>query len=227
MPDPIDPIRPTQSSHPLISSEQAATLEKIATGINARDRRHTALAVANGFALRKAKKILGHGQFANWCRRETGYELRTAQNLMSLAELAQRDNAVSGLGLTVVYRIASPSTPKEIVDLVLQRARRGEKVSIGQVEKLLVRTASPRTELIVVESVKATKPDGYVIAGIIASELGAEQARRLSALLDALEPSAFDTFKSELRKRLRPMNHGRPPIRTGDPVKAGLSADLM
>jgi hypothetical protein len=79
-----------------------------------------------GGVLIAAKKILGHGQFQAWILAEFSMNIRTAQRLMNAAQLASKHDIVSHLKPTVLYALASPSTPPSVQDTVIRRLRRGD-----------------------------------------------------------------------------------------------------
>jgi chromatin segregation and condensation protein Rec8/ScpA/Scc1 (kleisin family) len=89
----------------------------------------------------EVKQQLPHGRFENWVQAECGINIRTAENYIRAAQLAKDKNeTVSLLPPSLVYRLASKSAPTEIVEEVLDRAGKGEVIDPREVEDSL-RTA--------------------------------------------------------------------------------------
>ena len=69
-----------------------------------------------GALLREAKALLPHGKFEGWARRELGVSLRSAENYMAAsAFLEGKPETVSHLPPSVIYKLAAPSAPPELV----------------------------------------------------------------------------------------------------------------
>ncbi|MDB5627834.1 MAG: hypothetical protein JWQ51_174 [Tardiphaga sp.] len=82
-----------------------------------------------GRKLMLAKSDLQHGGFEQWVEKEVGIAARTAQAYVSAARLADGKGAtVALLPPATVYRLAAKSTPAEVIDDVLNRAKAGEMV---------------------------------------------------------------------------------------------------
>ena len=58
-----------------------------------------------------------------WIEREVGILRRTAQAYMSAAKLAEKSATVALLLPATVYRLAAPSVPAAVVEIVLGPAR--------------------------------------------------------------------------------------------------------
>jgi hypothetical protein len=100
-----------------------------------------------GANLYAAKRMLGHGQFVQWVESECGFSPRSAQNYMRASEFAgDKCATVAFLPPAVVYRLAAPTAPPEVVFEVLARAANGERVSHAEVIQML-RSAKERTRL--------------------------------------------------------------------------------
>ena len=69
-----------------------------------------------GALLREAKALLPHGKFAGWARRELGVSLRSAENYMAASRLLEgKSETVAHLPPNIIYKLASPSAPPELV----------------------------------------------------------------------------------------------------------------
>lgn len=76
--------------------------------------------VAVGQALIDVKLRLDHGQFGSWLQSEFGMTDRHARNFMNVAiRFSDKTETVSDFPATVLYLLAAPSTPDEIVEQVI------------------------------------------------------------------------------------------------------------
>lgn len=112
---------------PALVDDLRATPESIRKSI------HKSLAkiVAIGNELIFANDKIEHGSFVPWVEKEIGIPIRTAQNYMNAARFAaeHKNEIISFLPPTTIYRLAAPGVPAEIVDHVLARAQAGEIVT--------------------------------------------------------------------------------------------------
>jgi hypothetical protein len=130
-----------------LAADDAEFLRKWATRIR-QGIKSTVEAICDiGVQLCGAKQMLGHGQFIQWVESEFGFSPRSAQNYMRASEFASDKCAtVAFLTPAVVYRLAAPTAPPEVVSEVLARAANGERVSHAEVVQML-RAAKERTRL--------------------------------------------------------------------------------
>jgi hypothetical protein len=84
-----------------------------------------------GRRLLDAKRRLGHGRFGDWVRAEFAWSERTAQRWMAVARRLKsvKVSDLEAVSPTVLYGLASPSTPPAVRADVLEAARRGEPVT--------------------------------------------------------------------------------------------------
>lgn len=108
-----------------------------AKSIRARMARTAEDLVAIGAELRRVKASLGHGVFLKWIDAELGISDRTARNLMRVAEtFADKAETISDFAPSVLYALASPSTPETVRELVAERATAGEPVTIDDIRQM-------------------------------------------------------------------------------------------
>ena len=118
-----------------MSAPEVAALRSQADKIRRLSRSSMATIIELGRELVDAKKRLPHGQFERWVEAECGFTRRTANNYMTAASFADdKPETVSDLSPSLVYQLASKSTPVEIVDEILDRARKGEVIDQREVE---------------------------------------------------------------------------------------------
>ena len=84
-----------------------------------------------GDLLLQAKAQLDHGQFQTWAERELGIRPRSAQNYMNAAAFVKdKSETVALLLPAILYKIAAPSAPKEIVERVVN----AEAIDVSAIE---------------------------------------------------------------------------------------------
>lgn len=116
-------------------------VEDAAVDIAVSGRRMTASVMAIGAALMRAKKLLAHGQFEDWCRVEFGMSERTAQNMMNVTRTFDgKSEKISLLSDSTLYLLAAPSTPEAVREAVIEQAERtGVSPSVAEVKKEIER----------------------------------------------------------------------------------------
>lgn len=87
-----------------------------------------------GRDLIRVKDLLGHGKFLPWIKDEFGMSRQTADNFVHVAEtFGAKLPIVSNLPPTVLYALAAPSTPDEVKEEIIDRAKAGGKVTSADV----------------------------------------------------------------------------------------------
>jgi hypothetical protein len=116
------------------------------TALRIKDRMQASI-IDTGRDLLAVKNMLGHGAFGHWLKVEFGSTDRTARNFMGAAELADaKSEIVSVLPATVLYRLASPSTPDAVRDAMVSRLERGETVSKADISDAVDRHLQDEAE---------------------------------------------------------------------------------
>jgi menaquinone-dependent protoporphyrinogen IX oxidase len=83
------------------------------------------------------KEKLPHGSFLPWIGSEFGLTDKTAQNFMNVAErFGSKNEIISDFKPTLLYLLAAPSTPDEVVEQVIEKAENGETVTAKEVKEL-------------------------------------------------------------------------------------------
>jgi Protein of unknown function (DUF3102) len=127
-------------------SHASSLLAQHADMIRQQHRRALVSIIEIGRLLRECKKLLVHGEWLPWLQREFSWSERTARNYIAIHECfaAKSANVADlSLDLTTLYLLAAPSTPPEVRDEVIERARAGEMLSRQQVQRI-VRQAKPQ-----------------------------------------------------------------------------------
>jgi hypothetical protein len=97
-------------------------------------------AIEIGRRLDACKFIVGHGNWGRWLKEEFDWSERTAQSLINVYDMAKSKSANFsdlGLPLSALYLLASPSTPPEAVDEVVERAEAGEIIKLADVQETI------------------------------------------------------------------------------------------
>jgi hypothetical protein len=145
-----------------------------------------------GRRLTEAKKLCGHGNWLPWLKREFGWSENTALRFMRAhelssslksAKLADLEIPVSGL-----YLLAAPSTPPEVVDAVIERAKAGEHPKHAEIVQAIAEMRS-----------------GLVYAG------KGKKFANFSELERVLDRAEGDAAVEEERNALRSFAHGDGP----------------
>jgi hypothetical protein len=92
-----------------------------------------------GRRLTEAKKLCGHGNWLPWLKREFGWAENTALNFMRVHALSLKSANFADLSLPIsgLYQLAAPSTPPEVVDEMIDRARSGERVTHAEIAQAI------------------------------------------------------------------------------------------
>lgn len=184
----------------------------------------TSAIIRIGNDLIAVKQALEPGKFRGWIESECGFSVRTAENYMGAARLAEGRNAtVAFLQPATVYRLAAKSAPAEIVNAVLQRAEQGETVSDRDVaaaldevrfqrreaERKIKRKSLTKRQLALrekqrLETAECDARQGaaiYDAAISLVAELGTEKARFLLRLYRSTEYNFWDVL-DEVNKQV-------------------------
>jgi hypothetical protein len=122
----MTPSRDSVKSSPKLE-EHAQTIRKLS-------KRIAADIIGIGRHLAEARQLCGHGQWLLWLEREFRWTDRHARNFIAVYDMSKSENfSDSCLPLSVLYKLAAPSTPEAIRAEVLARAESGERVSHKEV----------------------------------------------------------------------------------------------
>jgi hypothetical protein len=167
-----------------LSKEHEFQLREFAHELKTGGRHECSAAVKRGETLLRAKPLLKiqRRKFGEWLDVEAGLHPRTAQLLMSLARLAEKEPDVPDLVVVAIgYKLAERATPPEVVAQVLAAARNGEPISLAWVKALIdaKKKKEPKPE-------RENRPsDVAEIAKRLACALEPEQTAALRRLLEA------------------------------------------
>jgi len=101
-----------------------------------------------GHHLMRVKAALPHGQFGKWAEQELGIKPRAATNYMLAADwLKGKPETLADLPPTIIYALASPTAPHDIVHDVLARVETGSPLIPSVIRDKLAVAADERAEL--------------------------------------------------------------------------------
>ena len=128
-----------------ISPEHRETVKEAAIDIRQRTKRASDDILQIGARLCEVKALLPHGQFQDWAEDEFGMSKRTAQNLMNVAQrFLDKNETVSLLGTSVLYLLASPSTPDAAIDAVVEYAQTNGAPTKAETQRIIAEHKEPR-----------------------------------------------------------------------------------
>jgi hypothetical protein len=146
---------------PRDDSERNADLAAHAEAIRALGKQMVANVIEIGHRLTICKEALGHGNWLPWLEREFGWAEQSARNFMAVHAMSLKSPTVGDLNLDMrsLYLLAAPSTPAEVRDEILDRAKR-EKVSHTEVKRAVTeaRPTPTRTPAPAPAASKRTSP---------------------------------------------------------------------
>ena len=116
-----------------VPQESRAEVYELTKSVKDARGRHLAVIVEIGGALRRAKELLGHGNFLPWLKAEFRWSERTARNYMSLAAHFQGKTAnFADLDLGTARELID--APAEVSEPIMRRAEAGETISQEEVK---------------------------------------------------------------------------------------------
>ena len=116
-----------------VPQESRAEVFELTKSVKDARGRHLAVIVEIGGTLRRAKELLGHGNFLPWLKAEFRWSERTARNYMSLAAHFQDKTAnFADLDLGTARELID--SPAEVSEPIMRRAEAGETISQEEVE---------------------------------------------------------------------------------------------
>jgi hypothetical protein len=119
-----------------LDSATADVLRQAAHQIRSFERNAAQAMITIGKTLLGIRDQLDHGQFGAWLKAEFNWTARTAQNYMRAAEIfGTKCETISHLPATLIYRLAAPSTPKQIQDKVVADLEAGKSIDHRALKK--------------------------------------------------------------------------------------------
>lgn len=187
------------------SPSEVAFLQTTAKRVRALIRRTTHQLIEIGENLTQIKERMAHGQFAAFCDAELGIKLRSAENYMSLAELAKTypPALVARLPARAGYKLGERSAPTDKVAEIMSEVSNGKLFTISEVNSRLgaAKLAEPSSRA----------PDIDHLAERVLDALDIHDVGDLVLLLGTASRSALAAFCERLQQGLE---HRRPTTAT-------------
>lgn len=129
-----------------ISFGHRSVIESYTKAIKERIRRATQDIIEIGEMLTDVKSRLPHGQFTLWLQIEFSWDIRSAQNFMSVAKMFKNekfsflteDNLDKlAIATSALYLLARPSTSEQVRNTVIKRAVAGEIMTHTKVKQIV------------------------------------------------------------------------------------------
>jgi hypothetical protein len=116
-----------------VPQESRAEVYELTKSVKDARGRHLAVIVEIGGTLRRAKELLGHGNFLPWLKAEFRWSERTARNYMSLAAHFQ-DKTPNFADLDLGTARELIDSPAEVSEPIMRRVEAGETISQEEVK---------------------------------------------------------------------------------------------
>lgn len=187
-------------------------------------RRSTEDVIEIGRLLARAKDLLGE-RFDEWTRVEFGVSASTARRFILAAKKAELIPELRSIQPSVLYLLAEPSTPEEVVSGVIEKAQSGARVTVKEVEEAIqqAREANERAKRLEDELDAALSEATDLRHRLEESERAREEiarraeydAKRAKGYMDALNRRSEELLEAEqayeeLKRELAELK-ARPP----------------
>lgn len=148
-----------------------------------------------GQKLFEVRSELAYGQFDSWLKAEFGWSRRTAYNFVKVYEAFPERATVAQVSIaaSALYQLSSPSTPKQVREEFIQKAKDGEKITRKDI-RLAAKQEKPSPSLntTVTKPEKTTTSQQQIISIIPqatkAIKTLAEQSQQSDDFIGSLEP---------------------------------------
>lgn len=184
-----------------LSSAIASQTKKSAEKIKLRLKRTAQDIVEIGKELIEVKANLPHGQFLSWIDAEFKMNKQMANTFMNVAERFGEKSDYLTFAPTILYMLASPSTPDEVVQTAIEMAENGEKITVAEVKRLkaesLLQVGEELRHYVGVENSQTSMSESQAIAW--KSKVGESIADLKDAVL---------TLTTDEQTKLETLEHG-------------------
>lgn len=128
----------------VLSTADSAFLQGAAEDIRTNLKRSAEGVIEVGRSLADVRERIGSDKFQDWLSAEFEMSRSWAYRAIALAE--RFANPKLGLGLSVLYELAAPSTDEDVVQAVTERAEAGESVSVAEVRRIKLERQEAKRE---------------------------------------------------------------------------------
>lgn len=121
-----------------LSPDEAAKVRRLAAAIHELDIRLAAGAVRAGQLLARAKKLLPHGSFRDWCETEFSWNAGVVRRLKIMARFFGVPNVpLVRFSVSALRLLARSKVPQAARDLLMEEARSGQFVTFSRARLLV------------------------------------------------------------------------------------------
>jgi hypothetical protein len=210
------------------------TLAEHAAVIRALGKRIVTDVIEIGRRLHACKEQVGHGGWLPWLEREFGWAERTAQNFMSVADLAAKSATVADLSIPMkgLYLLAAPSTPAEVTEAVIERAEAGDTPTAAEIKQMIADAKGDAEKRLQRErqhfegklgearraidareaEVRAEYADKLILDPETVQQMLAERTAPLSSKIERYEKRLRELTEREERRKAQKPAPDKPPI---------------
>jgi hypothetical protein len=123
----------------ILESEQRSLVQQKTKEIKARLKRSAQDIWEIGQKLSEVRSQLAYGHFDKWLKAEFGWSRRTAYNFIKVYEAFPERATIAQVSIaaSALYQLSSPSTPKEVKEEFIKKAKDGEKITRENIRKAL------------------------------------------------------------------------------------------
>lgn len=94
------------------------------------------------------KAQLPHGQFLPWIAAEFEMSQATANNFIQVAKrFGDKLSKIDNFNSTILYQLAAPSTPDEVVEKAVEKAEQGEPLTLKEIKELKSQLAAKDSQV--------------------------------------------------------------------------------
>jgi hypothetical protein len=163
--------------------------------------RLTPAVIELGDIIAEAKDRIPHGFFGAWCTDALGIDRRSALNYAHLAKIAKTHGRerIEKLSLTAAHRIAAPSTPTAVVEVVLDRVAAGNIPTAAEVRDLIRETREVEAER---GTDQMPEKEVEVLSSLLVEALDEASLSRLTIFLSGASAPAIREFCRNLEASL-------------------------
>lgn len=156
-----------------------------------------------GRDLLSIKAQLAHGEFSRWVEAEFDMTIRTAQNMMNAAELANKHEAIVILPPTAIYKLAAKSTPTDLTEKIAKQVKSGVIPTVKDIEQQIAKAKTKTAKKHNIEPPKMDQKAAKELAKIISDNLFSSLKRQIESYDGFKLPNFGELLQAEFSKALK------------------------
>lgn len=163
-----------------------------------------------GEELTIVKRLLGHGRFSCWLKREFVSSDRLAEHWMNVYQrLGDKADLFVRVKPTILYYLAMPSTPEKAIWMVEEKIKAGEQLRLHQVQAIIANCKGPQKRQTKRPHKEHAVSDTDVVVTSIQEALvqalkllGQPRIRECESMLGRQDARALHTIRADITKLL-------------------------